>query len=153
MPVAHANDGGGSIRIPASHCGLVGLKPTRQRISQGPLIGDSLGGLTEELVVSRSVRDTAAILEAVHGGMPGDPYFAPPPERPYTEELGESSPASSASGSPWTRSSSRSPRPASPGNARAAGELLESLGHNVDARHVPRRIRGWRARSTCSSRS
>ena len=88
VPVAHANDGGGSIRIPASHNGLVGLKPTRQRTSQGPLIGDSLSGLTEELVVSRSVRDTAAILEAVHGAVPGDPYFAPPPERPYTEEVG-----------------------------------------------------------------
>ncbi len=79
VPVAHANDGGGSIRIPASHNGLVGLKPTRQRTSQGPLIGDALSGLTEELVVSRSVRDTAAILEAVHGGVPGDPYFAPAP--------------------------------------------------------------------------
>ena len=88
VPVAHANDGGGSIRIPASHCGLVGLKPTRQRTSQGPLVGDSLSGLTEELVVSRTVRDTAAILEAVHGAAPGDPYFAPPPERPYTEEVG-----------------------------------------------------------------
>ena len=88
VPVAHANDGGGSIRIPASHNGLVGLKPTRQRTSQGPLVGDSLSGLTEELVVSRSVRDTAAILEAVHGAVPGDPYFAPPPERPYTEEVG-----------------------------------------------------------------
>ncbi len=70
VPVAHANDGGGSIRIPASHNGLVGLKPTRQRTSQGPLIGDALSGLTEELVVSRSVRDTAAVLEAVHGAVP-----------------------------------------------------------------------------------
>ena len=88
VPVAHANDGGGSIRIPASECGLVGLKPTRQRISEGPLIGDDMSGLTVELVVSKSVRDTAAILEAVHGPAPGDPYVAPPPSRPYTEEVG-----------------------------------------------------------------
>src|SRR4051812_44113302 len=88
VPVAHANDGGGSIRIPASECGLVGLKPTRQRITEGPVIGDNMSGLTVELVVSKSVRDTAAILEAVHGPAPGDPYVAPAPSRPYTEEVG-----------------------------------------------------------------
>jgi amidase len=88
VPIAHANDGGGSIRIPASNCGLVGLKPSRQRISEGPLVGDIMSGLTVELCVSRSVRDTAALLEAVHGPAPGDPYVAPPPERPYTEEVG-----------------------------------------------------------------
>jgi amidase len=88
VPAAHANDGGGSIRIPASANGLVGLKPTRARTTQGPLVGDGLSGLTEELVVSRSVRDTAAILETVHGPAPGDPYVAPAPERPYTQEVG-----------------------------------------------------------------
>jgi amidase len=87
VPMAHANDGGGSIRIPASNCGLVGLKPTRQRISEGPLIGDVMSGVTVELCVSRSVRDTARLLEAVHGPAPGDPYVAPPPLRPYTDEL------------------------------------------------------------------
>ena len=89
VPIAHANDGGGSIRIPASSCGLVGLKPSRQRISEGPLVGDNLSGLTCELVVSRSVRDTAAILDAVHGAAPGDPYVAPAPSRPYVAELAE----------------------------------------------------------------
>jgi amidase len=88
VPMAHANDGGGSIRIPAANCGLVGLKPSRQRISEGPLVGDFMSGLTAELCVSRSVRDTAALLEAVHGPAPGDPYVAPPPLRPYTEEVG-----------------------------------------------------------------
>jgi amidase len=91
VPMAHANDGGGSIRIPASNNGLVGLKPTRQRISEGPLIGDNLSGLTAELVVSRSVRDTARILDAVAGEAPGDPYVAPAPLRPYVEELEDES--------------------------------------------------------------
>jgi amidase len=84
VPMAHANDGGGSIRIPASNCGLVGLKPSRGRTSFGPDLGDGLGGLACEGVVSRSVRDTAAALDAIEGAMPGDPYTAPPPARRYT---------------------------------------------------------------------
>jgi amidase len=88
VPIAHANDGGGSIRIPASCCGLVGLKPSRGRTSLGPLVGDTMSGLTVELALSRSVRDVAAALEATHGPGPGDPYVAPPPARPYTEEVG-----------------------------------------------------------------
>jgi len=81
VPLAHANDGGGSIRIPASCCGLVGLKPTRARSSMGPDFADSIDGLGVDLVVSRSVRDTAAALDAVSGNMPGDPYCsAPAPE-------------------------------------------------------------------------
>jgi amidase len=78
VPVAHANDGGGSIRIPASCCGLVGLKPTRARVSTAPQYGDLMGGLVAEHVVTRSVRDTAAILDATAGPVPGDPYWAPP---------------------------------------------------------------------------
>jgi amidase len=88
VSIAHANDGGGSIRIPASNCGLVGLKPSRQRTSEGPLIGDVMSGLSCELAVTRSVRDAAAMLDAVHGPAPGDPYVAPPPARPYVEEVG-----------------------------------------------------------------
>ena len=78
VPVAHANDGGGSIRIPASCCGLVGLKPTRARVSAAPQYGDLMGGLVVEHVVTRSVRDSAAILDAIAGPVPGDPYWAPP---------------------------------------------------------------------------
>lgn len=73
VAAAHANDGGGSIRIPASHCGLVGLKPSRARVSIAPDFGDVLGGLVAELAVTRSVRDAAAILDAVRGPAPGDP--------------------------------------------------------------------------------
>ena len=87
VPLAHANDGGGSIRLPASANGLVGLKPTRGRVTMGPVIGDSLGGMTADLCVSRTVRDTAAFLDAVHGPGPGDPYWPEPPVRPYVEEL------------------------------------------------------------------
>jgi amidase len=78
VPVAHANDGGGSIRIPASCCGLVGLKPTRARTSSAPQYGDVMGGLVADHVVTRSVRDSAAILDTVAGPVPGDPYWAPP---------------------------------------------------------------------------
>jgi amidase len=86
--VAEANDGGGSIRIPASECGLVGLKPTRGRISLGPLIGDLWHGCAVEGTVTQTVRDTAALLDVTQGMMPGDPYGAPPPRRPYLQEVG-----------------------------------------------------------------
>jgi len=88
VPAAHGNDGGGSIRIPASACGLVGLKPTRGRTSAGPDMGELVSGIVVEGVVTRSVRDTARILDAVAGAMPGDPYVAPPFPRPLAEEVG-----------------------------------------------------------------
>jgi amidase len=77
VPVATANDGGGSIRIPASYCGLVGLKPSRGVVSNGPHYADLWDGLNADLVVTRSVRDTAAVLQLVAGNMPGDPYIGP----------------------------------------------------------------------------
>jgi amidase len=85
VPAAHATDGGGSIRIPASACGLFGLKPSRGRISMAPG-GEGLGGCANEHVVSRSVRDSATLLDLTSGQLPGDPYTAPPPLRPYAEE-------------------------------------------------------------------
>jgi len=88
VPLGHAGDGGGSIRIPASECGLVGLKPSRGRVSSGPQWGDVFGGLVCELAVTRSVRDTAAVLDAVAGPAPGDPYAAPTPARRFLDEVG-----------------------------------------------------------------
>ncbi len=87
VPAAHGNDGGGSIRIPASCCGLFGLKPTRARNSLAPDVGDAMSGLVNEHVLTRSVRDSAAILDATRGYVPGDPYVAPQPARPYIEEI------------------------------------------------------------------
>jgi amidase len=88
VPVAYANDGAGSIRIPASLCGLFGLKPTRGRTPSGPDAREGLNGLGVEHVLSRSVRDSAAMMDATQGPDVGDPYGLPPPERPYLEEVG-----------------------------------------------------------------
>lgn len=83
VPLAHANDGGGSIRIPASCCGLVGLKPTRARVSLAPDMGEAVDGLAIDHVLTRSVRDSAAALDAVAGNVAGDPYWAPPPPQSW----------------------------------------------------------------------
>ena len=88
VPVAHAGDGGGSIRIPSSMCGLFGLKPSRGRTSLGPDYSAIDDMLVSELCVSRSVRDTAGVLDALQGPAAGDTLTAPAPRRPYVDELG-----------------------------------------------------------------
>jgi amidase len=87
LPVAHATDGGGSIRIPAAQCGLFGLKPSRGRVSMAPDAGEGWGGLSTGHVVSRSVRDSALMLDCTAGPEPGDPYAAPMQERSFLEAI------------------------------------------------------------------
>jgi amidase len=136
VPVAHGNDMGGSIRFPASMCGVVGLKPTRARTTLGPDFGEYWGPLTHEHVLTRSVRDTAVVLDAIAGPAPGDPYSAPPPARPFREEVG--APAGRLRIGLRTRR--RDGEPSHPECQRAvddAGRLLESLGHHVEVVDLP----------------
>jgi amidase len=137
VSAAHGNDGGGSIRIPASHCGLVGLKPSRARVSMAPDFGDVMGGLVSELAVTRTVRDAAAILDAVHGPAPGDPYAAPPPIRPYVEEVG-ANPGRLRIGLMTTPPGGMfETDPECVAAAEGAAAALEELGHDVE-RSYPR---------------
>jgi amidase len=133
--VGHANDGGGSIRIPASECGLVGLKPSRARTSLGPEYGDLMGGLVAEHVVTRSVRDSAAVLDAVAGPWPGDPYAAPAPSGLYVNELG-TEPGRLRIGVMTDSPGGATPvHPDCVAAAEATARLLESLGHTVEVSH------------------
>jgi amidase len=135
VPVAHASDGGGSIRIPAAACGLVGLKPSRGRVSLAPDFGDVMTGLVAEHVVARTVRDSARILDLIQGVAPGDPYGAPTPQRPYLEEVG-ADPGKLRVGLMRTAPSGQfEVHPDCAAGAEAAGRLLESLGHAVETSH------------------
>lgn len=134
VPIAHASDGGGSIRIPASCTGIVGLKPTQGRLSMGPDRDES--GLSTNMCVSRSVRDTARILDAVCGPGVGDTIIAPAPTRPYVAELGADT------GRLRIGLLDRHPlggelHPDCIEAVRNAAELLEGLGHDVSLGHPP----------------
>jgi len=135
VAVGHANDGGGSIRIPASECGLVGLKPTRGRVSQAPDVGEGWAGATIDGAVTRSVRDAAAVLDAIAGYEPGDPYAAAPFARPLAAEV-DADPGRLRIGL-----LDRSPTVPAHGDCVAAveraGRLLGELGHDVEMASPP----------------
>ncbi len=131
VAIGHAGDGGGSIRIPASACGLVGLKPSRGRISSGPAVGESWAGCTTDGVVTRTVRDTAAALDVMIGYEPGDPYIAPPLAGPLSAEVG-ADPGRLRIGVFSGRSLGDAVGPECVAAAEGAGRLLESLGHHVE---------------------
>jgi amidase len=133
VPIAHGTDGGGSIRMPASACGVVGLKPTRGRISSGPDHGESWAGCSTHGMLTRSVRDAALALDILGGPMPGDPYLAPPPLRPFAEEVG-THPGTLRIGLLQRLPSPETHRDCVEGVERT-GRLLETLGHRVELSH------------------
>jgi amidase len=129
--MAHAGDGGGSIRIPASACGLVGLKPSKGRHTNAPE-NEAWAGLVARNVVSHSVRDTAAALDVISGPMSGDPYQAPPPAGPFRAEVGADAGALRVG---WIVDDPTGGLPTEPACAEAVQAtlaLLEAAGHRVE---------------------
>jgi amidase len=136
VPVAHASDGGGSIRIPASCNGLVGLKPSRGRVPLGPDLDDALNGLAIEFALTRSVRDAARLLDAVAGPSTGDKYTILPPERPYADEVGVEPGRlriALSTTSPWGQAVD----PEVAAVVEDVGRRLEAGGHTVDEAAPP----------------
>lgn len=131
VPVAHASDGGGSIRGPAACCGLVGLKPTRGRNSLAPDAGELWQGFVAEHVVSRTVRDSAALLDATAGYCPGDPHIAPVPARPYLQEVG-AAPGRLRVGVALREAAGETFHPDAAAAVARAARLLADLGHEVE---------------------
>jgi amidase len=135
VAVGHANDGGGSIRIPASECGLFGLKPSRGRVSVGPEYGEVWEGLSADHVVTRSVRDSAAVLDVLAGAMTGDPYAAPPPSGPFRGAVGRPPGRLRVGLLTEDLSGAASVHPDCEAAARGAATLLAELGHDVSETH------------------
>ena len=129
VPIAHANDGGGSTRIPAACCGLVGLKPARNRISQAPEAGDS--DLAIDGVLTRTTEETALVLDILAGYEPGDANWAPPPTAPFAEQA-RREPHGLRVGLATSSPLGDAVDPVAVESTRAAGRLLEELGHHVE---------------------
>ena len=136
VPAGHGNDGGGSIRIPASACGLVGLKPTRARTPSHPRLSGFSYPLGVNHALTRTVRDSALLLDLTAGPSPGDAYAAPPPARPYAEQV--SVPPGPCVVAVSTTTPSGTPvHPEAHDAALAMGKLMESLGHHVEEATPP----------------
>ncbi len=135
VPVAHGNDGGGSIRIPASCCGLFGLKPSRGRVSKGPEEGESWFGLSVDHVLARSVRDSAAVLDQIAGYHPGDTFVAPAPVGPFARDVGADPGRLRVGLLDRVAGDGYTVDPECAEAVRSAGRLLESLGHRVEVAH------------------
>ena len=133
-PIAQGSDGGGSIRIPSSCCGLFGIKPSRGRVSHAPGFGESLAGLSTDGPIARTVRDSAALLDALSGYETGDPYWAPPPQRPFVEEVG-ADPGKLRIGVTTDNALGSPVDPDVKAALDDAAKLLESLGHTVEEVH------------------
>ncbi|MFY9264528.1 MAG: amidase [Solirubrobacterales bacterium] len=134
VPIAHGNDGGGSLRIPAACCGLVGFKASRNRVSSAPLLGES--PLTAEGMLSRSVIDVAASLDLLAGYMPGDANWAPPPSAPFAEAV-DRDPGRLKIGFTVKPPLDLPVDPLHERQVRDAAALLESLGHEVEETTIP----------------
>ncbi|GGS47205.1 amidase [Streptomyces griseoviridis] len=141
VPLAHATDAAGSIRIPAACNGLFGLKPTRGRISVGPFFDEIFNGLAVHGALSRTVRDSAVLLDLVRGPEPGDPYVAPEPARPYAWEVTRDPGALRIGVLPHAWGGRRTTAPVAAALARTVS-LLESLGHRVTEAEVALGV-GW----------
>jgi Asp-tRNA(Asn)/Glu-tRNA(Gln) amidotransferase A subunit family amidase len=131
VPVAGASDGGGSIRIPAACCGLVGLKPGRGLIPTGPTSGEAMHGAATQGVVSRSVRDTAAMLDVLAGGEPTGPYSPAMPSESFQSQVSVE-PGRLRIGVCTSSSINSSPHPESEAAVASAARVLEGLGHHVE---------------------
>ncbi|MFK8850701.1 amidase [Streptomyces sp. Ac-502] len=131
VPIAHATDAAGSLRIPAACTGLFGLKPTRGRVSMGPDADETFSGLAVHGSVSRTVRDSAALLDRIRGPEPGDPYFAQQPSRPYAEEVSRHPGSLRIGVLPQAWGGRRTTAPVADALSRTV-RLLEALGHRVE---------------------
>ncbi len=136
VPAAHASDGGGSIRIPAACCGLFGMKPSRGRVSFSPG-GEGWAGASIQHAVTRSVRDSAALLDAVCTPQTGDPYFLAPPERPFLEEVGREPGKLRIAFSDKALTVGAAIDPEVAEAVRDVARLCESLGHHVEEASLP----------------